>query len=241
MSIQGNLRKGQSLKSLFFDTGPIISLVMSRLVGILPELKKEFGGKFYITPAVKKELVERPLQIKRFGFEALQVMKLLREGTLELYEDVPQRSASSLIKLANSSFRIDGKMIDVIQSGEIESVAAALPLAAGVVMDERTLRLFIENNKEMKSLLESRFQKDVVADEEKMNAFSEQLRGVKIIRSIELVGLAYRRGFLDGYIPPQKDGRSVLLDALLWAVKSNGCAVTTEEIEEIKDYLLRGK
>ena len=45
---------------LFFDAGPVISLVMSRLAWLLPDLKKQFGGKFYITPAVKNELVDRP-------------------------------------------------------------------------------------------------------------------------------------------------------------------------------------
>ena len=55
-------------KILFFDAGPIITLVMSRLIGILPDLKKKMNGKFYITPAVHKELIERPLMIKRFEF-----------------------------------------------------------------------------------------------------------------------------------------------------------------------------
>jgi len=32
------------VKALFFDTGPIITLVMSRMVWILPELKKKYGG-----------------------------------------------------------------------------------------------------------------------------------------------------------------------------------------------------
>ena len=48
-------------KAIFFDAGPIISLVMSRLGWILPLLKKKYGGKFYITPAVSMELIERPL------------------------------------------------------------------------------------------------------------------------------------------------------------------------------------
>ena len=76
---------------LFFDTGPIITLVMSRLVWILPELKKQFGGKFYITPAVKRELVTRPMDIKRYEFEALEALKLIKEGVLETYDKVPEK------------------------------------------------------------------------------------------------------------------------------------------------------
>ena len=139
-------------KSLFFDAGPIITLVMSRLAWILPKLKEKFGGNFYITPSVKFELVDRPLNIKRFEFEALEVLKLIREGTLEVYNKVPKQKVAELKGLANGSFRMRNKTMDVVQAGELESVASALQTtASAVVMDERTLRLFIENNKEMKN------------------------------------------------------------------------------------------
>ena len=228
------------MKSLFFDAGPIITLVMSRLVWILPELKKKFGGKFYITPAVKLELVERPLGIKRFEFEALQVMKLIKDGVLEVYDKVPKSRVQQLQNLANSSFKIGSRNMDIIQTGEIESVACALQTnASAVVMDERTLRLFIENNKNMEKLLEIRFKKNVIADKGKMDDFSNQLKGVKIIRSIELVAVAYKMGLLSGYIPDQKGGKGTLVDSILWAAKYNGSAVTTKEIEDMKEILLK--
>jgi len=227
-------------KVIFFDAGPIISLVMSRLIFILPELKKHYGGKFYITPAVKKELVGRPLTIKRFRFEALQVMRLIREGVLEVYDHVPQDKTKMLIDLANNSFKINSKPLEVMQSGEMESVACALQEdAATVVMDERTLRLFIENNKEMRHLLEIRFKKKVEIDKAKVEEFSNLLQKINIIRSIELTGVAYKLGLLDPYLPKIKGGKETLLDAILWTVKFNGCAVTEHEIEEIKTYLLK--
>ena len=115
---------------------------MSRLVWILPELKKKFDGKFCITPGVKRELVERPLGIKRFEFEALQVMKLIKDGVLEVYDKVPTSRVQQLQNLANNSFKIGSKNMDIIQTGEMEAVTCALQTnAAAVVMDERTLRL----------------------------------------------------------------------------------------------------
>ncbi|MBI4983319.1 hypothetical protein HZC32_01630 [Candidatus Woesearchaeota archaeon] len=229
----------QPSPKLFFDTGPIISLIMSRLVRILPELKKKFDGKFYITPAVQRELVERPLLVKRFEFEALQALKLIHDGVLEVYEDVPKKICSQLLSLANNSFRIDNKAIDIIQSGEIESLACALELdAEGIVMDERTLRLLVENGSELKSLLEHRFKKEVSADLGLLKQFGQQLKGIPIIRSVELVAAAYHLGLLDEYIPSQRQGKEILLDSVLWATKFNGCAVTEEEIEEIKGVLL---
>ena len=227
-------------KILFFDTGPIITLVMSRLVWILPELKKKYGGKFYITPSVKRELITRPMDIKRFQFEALQALKLIKDGVLEVYEDVPQKEVARLHAIANTSFKIENKDMEVVQSGEIESVVCALKAGAeAMVMDERTMRLFIENNKEMKALLERRFQKPVSVDAENMKQFSKELGDIQIIRSIELVGVAYKMGLLDSYIPQQKNGREVLVEAALWNTKFNGAAVTEHEVEEIKEYLLK--
>lgn len=226
-------------KALFFDSGPIISLVMSRLDWILPQLKTQFGGKFYITPSVKRELVERPITIKRFQFEALQVLKLLGDGVLEVYQNVPTQKTTTLINLANNSFRMESKTLDIIQEGEMESLASAQELGAAVVIDERTLRLFVENNKEMKRLLEKRFHKNIIPDETKMNQFSGEMKGVTIIRSIELVSIAYKIGLLDAYIPELKEGKELLVNSILWSTKYNGCAVSEDEIEEIKRFLLK--
>jgi hypothetical protein len=229
------------MKILFFDSGPIISLVMSRLAWILPELKKQFGGKFYITPAVKYELVDRPITIKRFEFEALEVMKLIREGVLEVYDKVPQKQVKLLTSLANGSFKSKGKKIDVMQKGEMEAVASALQEKAALVVDERTLRIFMEDSKNMESLLERRFKKDVTSDKIKMTQFNKIVSGVPIIRSIELASVAYKLGIMNSYLPKIRDGKKFLVDGILWSTKYNGCTVTEHEIEEIKKLLLIGK
>ncbi|MDP3990410.1 MAG: hypothetical protein Q8Q01_04360 [archaeon] len=227
-------------KHLFFDAGPIITLIMSRLGWILPELKKKYGGSFYITPAVKFELIDRPLTIERFQFEALQVSKLIREGTLEVYNDVPEEQISQLIYLANNSFKIQNRPMDVIQEGEIQSVVAALKTGAdAVVMDERTLRLFIEDNRNLRSLLEKRFRTKVESDQKLMDQFSNILKNIKIIRSVELVSVAYKLGLLDSYLPQNgKGSKRILLEAVLWNTKFNGAAVTGHEVKEIIDTLM---
>jgi hypothetical protein len=187
---------------------------------------------------VRKELIERPLSIKRFEFEALQVLKLVNDGVLEVYENFPKKRSSQLLSLANNSFQVDHKNIELIQSGEIESVASALELGAEtVVMDERTLRLMIEDSFGLRHLLEKRFKEKVLPNQSKISQFQQQLRSVRIIRSIELVAAAYKLGLFEEYIPEMKDGREILLDSILWAVKSNGCAVSEEEIEEMKKLL----
>ncbi len=225
------------MKKLFFDAGPIITLALSNLTWILEPLKRQYNGRFFITPSVHYELVKRPLTVNRFKFEALQVMKLIRLGVVEVY-DSPIRGVKSLKALANSSFKIGNKNVDILQEGELESLSCALEHNTAIVMDERTLRLFIENSSEMESLLGRRFKRPVIGNAARIKEFSQKSSGAAIIRSIELVSVAYKLGFLDSYIPKGKLGREQLVDAVLWATKYNGCAVTIHEIAEIKKFLL---
>jgi hypothetical protein len=227
------------MKSLFFDTGPIITLVMSRLSWILPHLKKQFGGEFYITPAVKFELIDRPLTMNRFKFEALQVMKLIRDGVLTVYTDVLNDDVKRVSTIANNSFSIRGKTMDIIQKGEVESVICAKKTGSAVVIDERTVRLFIEKSAGMKRLLKSRFRQNVQPNQQKIKEFTSYFKGLTIVRSIELVAVAYKMKLLDTYIPKGRNGKNILVDSVLWATKFNGCAVTNHEVEELMRHLTR--
>ncbi|MBS3118986.1 hypothetical protein J4417_04920 [Candidatus Woesearchaeota archaeon] len=229
------------MKSLFFDSGPLMSLTMNNLLGILQPLKEKFGGEFYITPAVRKELVERPLEIKRFEFEALQILKLLREGTLKLYEK-PLKGVIDLSTYANKSIiaKDKGCCMEIIHGGELETVAASLQEGNDTVaIDERTIRLLMENSEELKSLIEARLHEKVILDKKMANQFQSLIKGMKVIRSAELVGMAYQFGILDNYLPPLKSGREILLDSVLWGLKLKGCAIIGEEIEELKRVLLK--
>ena len=229
------------MKSLFFDSGPLMSLTMNNLLGILQPLKEKFGGEFYITPAVKKELVERPLEIKRFEFEALQILKLLREGTLKLYEK-PLKGVMDLSAYANKSIVAKDKecCMEIIHGGELETVAASLQEGNDTVaIDERTIRLLMENSEELKSLIEARLHEKVILDKKMANQFQSLIKGMKVIRSAELVGMAYQFGILNNYLPPLKSGREILLDSVLWGLKLKGCAIIGEEIEELKRVLLK--
>ncbi len=70
--------------SIVFDTGPLISLSTNNLLWILPKIKESFQGDFIITPAVKRECVTRPLETKKFKFEALQVLRQIEKQTLTI-------------------------------------------------------------------------------------------------------------------------------------------------------------
>ena len=226
---------------IFFDAGPIITLTLSRLVWLLPLLQKKFGVVFYITPAVYGELVENPSSIKKFQFESLEVQKLMREGVLVIYDTFSKTKVEKLTKHSNKLYASDKKWLEVVQAGEMESVIAVLKEKVPLIMDERTMRLLIENCKSLRTLLERRSRKKVAQHEENLNSFHEIVKDVSIIRSTELVCVAFKHGLLDEYLPKKPNAKNILLDAALWNVKSNGSAVTAHEIEELKDTLLSKK
>ncbi len=232
-------KEGQHI--LFFDAGPLITLAMSRLLWVLPKLKENFGGKFYITESVRQEVIDKPKTIRRFQFEALEIEKLIRDGILELYIDISQKNVKNLQSLSNKTYRIKEKWLEIIQVGEMETVAASLKNEnAPIVIDERTMRLLLEDEKSLEKLLERRNRKKVTMDEANVAKFKAAIKGdVPILRSVELVTAAFHLGLIDMYLPKMNRSKEFLLDSVLWNVKFNGAAITEHEIEEIKQFSLR--
>ncbi len=228
------------MKSLVFDTGPIISMTMNNLLWLLEPLKTNFNGEFYITEAVKRELVDRPLQTKKFKFEALQVLKYISKDTLKIASsnDI-EKKAYHLLHLANNSFRAKGHYIKVVHYGEIEALAAAIILgSSALVTDERTIRHLVEKPDQEFERLQKKLHTQIEINNDNFNQFKKEVAGLKVIRSVELVTIAYEIGLLDLYTTEKEkkilpDLKKTLLESVLWGVKLQGCAVSTEEIDDI--------
>lgn len=229
------------MKSLIFDAGPIISLATNNLLWILEPLKKKFNGKFHITDAVKRELVDKPLETKKFKFEAIQVEKLIEDGVLEIIENSFVREKTPrLLNTANGIFRAYNNYIKIVHFAEMSVIAAALSLDSNAVaLDEKTTRYLIENPKNVAEILRKTLHTPIYINENNLKEFKNTVKGIKTIRSIELVAIAYERGLLDNYITSIPDARKNLLESVLWGVKLNGCAVSKDEIEQIVKIEIR--
>ena len=223
------------MKSLIFDAGPIISLATNNLLWILEPLKKKFNGKFYVTDAVKRELVDRPLETKKFKFEAIQVEKLVENGVLEIIDNSFIREKTPrLLSTANEIFRAYNNYIKIVHFAEMSVIAAALSLNSNVVaLDEKTTRYLIENPKIIVEILRKTLHTSIYINENNLKEFKNTVKDIKTIRSIELVTIAYELGLLDSYITNIPNARKNLLESVLWGVKLNGCAVSKDEIEQI--------
>src|SRR3989338_4411789 len=119
------------MKTIVFDTGPIISLTLNNLLWILEELRKWYKGEFYITPAVYDELINKPLSTRKYKLEALQVLPYITKGTLKVYNNLPIINiAKELDTIANKIFQVEGNYVQIVHRGEIEAVATAIFLKA---------------------------------------------------------------------------------------------------------------
>lgn len=223
------------MKSLFFDTGPIISLTTTNLLHLLGKLKEHYDGNFFITKGVRYELIEKPLETKKFKFEALQVVRTIESGIIGMFDD-PQlaKNTEQLLNLANGCFIARGQPITIVQFAEINTLAGALLQGVEcVVIDERTTRLLVENPLRLVKMLKSKLHTRIDVDRKNLMEFSKLAGGLKVIRSVELVAIGFELGLLGEYVTHVSHPRRTLLESVLWAVKLQGCAVSDHEIEDL--------
>jgi hypothetical protein len=226
------------MRSVFFDTGPIITLSMNNLLPILPRLKERFGGNFLITPGVKKEGIDTPMLSKKFKFEALQINKALSDGALTMYNNAMLDSNTQRLQsFANQAFKAKDNFLRIVHYTEMETLAGALmENAEAVVIDEYITRMLIESPEKVRERLMNKLHISITVDSAMLARFQSQVNKLRVIRSTELAIVAFETGLLDAYLPSSPSGKQTLLDGVLWGLKLNGCAVSADEIEEILGF-----
>jgi len=209
---------------------------MNNLLWILKPLKKQFKGEFCITKSVEEELTINPLRTKKFKFEALQVMELIKCGVLTVVQNREiEDLGGKLLETANMCFKVRDYPIKIVHPGEME-IVAALVLSGydTMVIDERTTRDLIENPDHISKRFQRRLHSKIEIDKVKLAILRKKFKNIKCIRSFELVIIAYELGLLDRFLPDMPNAKNILLDSVLWGVKIDGCSVSKNEIEEIK-------
>ena len=223
------------MKSIVFDAGPVISLTTNNLLWLLEELKKKYKGEFYLAEAAKRELIDMPLETKKFKFEALQVLRCINEDILKIIQNSElEEETISLINLANNCFNAQGNWLRLVHYADMAGLSACIRLNADAfVVDERTARLLVENPDRLVSILKDTLHTDIKINKDNLEEFRRRTKNIKLIRSVELVAVAYEQGLLNKYLPDIPDAKRTLLESVLWGVKLNGCAVSRDEIDQI--------
>ena len=171
------------MKSIVFDTGPIISLATNNLLWILDPLKKKFNGAFIITDAVKRELIDRPLDTKKFKFEAIQVEKLIEDGILQVMDNVQiSQEAFKLLETANNVYSAFNNPMRIVHYAEMSVLAAANQVKADAVsIDEKTTRHLIENPDNLKRILEKTLHTKISVNESNLKEFRRMTSSLRVI------------------------------------------------------------
>lgn len=217
-------------KYILADAGVLISLTSSCLESVLRFLHERTDLTLIIPPSVEREAVRRPIerQVKKYLFSALRIKNHIEDGIIKVVEDRLDEETKRIMDLANNMYYIRGRPLKLIQYGESEMVALARKLDIGyVAIDERTMRLLIENPPALKTHIEEEFRINVMTNKKNYDQLGEMLRGIKVFRSSEFVMLAYELGYFDRFHQLKE---SAFLSAL-YKVKYAGCAISFEEID----------
>jgi hypothetical protein len=222
------------MKCLIFDAGPLINFSMNGLLHYLPELKKDFDGKFLITRAVKYEILDRPIRTPRFELGALRIKQLLAMKVLELpnslgiMEGHLRKATKEFMSIANSSVMSRERPVNIVSEAEMSCLALANELARKkieslIAIDERTTRILSENPKSLEILMSKKLHHHVKVDEGRLQIF----KGFRFIRSSELAYVLYKKGLFN------LNGKESL-EALLYATKFKGSSISFDEIKILK-------
>lgn len=223
------------MKAVIFDTGALITLSMNCLLDILRKLKKSSNVKMIITKEVEHEAVIKPMKIRRFALGARRIKTLMDDGTLEFPESLGINRneittlGNKIMHDSNNLFYEHNKSIHIIDLGEASILALSKLLRDKgienvIAMDERTMRMLCEKPDNLHKLLERKLHTRKLVEKGTRNP---ELHKSSFIRSSEIVYVAFKKGII-------KDQSEGMLDALLYATKFKGAAISGDEIKQIK-------
>lgn len=228
------------MRKILFDTGTLITIVTTNSLEAFEKLKDHIDGEFYITPEIKKELIDRPIKSKKFRLEAFKMMELVNRGFIKIV-DVTKKDlelTKKIEKTANEIFKTDSRNINIVHSGEIELIAVAINNKAHTVaMDERTTKQLIENPIHIARRLERKLHRRIHIDHEKISELHKMLMDIKVIRSIDILMRAFELGLYNDLIFKSEKKifsnlRKEFAEGIAWACRFKGCALTDGEIKE---------
>lgn len=221
------------MSNLIFDTSSIISLATNNLLGVLEELKKKFKGDFIISNAVKMEILDNPITSKKYKLEAIMISNLIQNNIFRMNSNLNiEAKTMNILNICNNLFIAYGNPIHILDKAEVESLVLTQMLKGTCVVDERNIRLLVEDYRKLALLLERKLDTKIMINNQIVKSFKAEMSNVNIIRSSELMTVAFELGLFKEYENKYANKREIL-DGILWGLRLRGCAISTEEIDEL--------
>ena len=211
------------------DSGVLISLTSSSLDQIPYFFSEKFGLRFIIPPCVEYETVTHPIDsdMKKYLFSAIRIKKSITDGVVIKVDASLDSRSKRLMKLANNIFFARGTPIKLIEQGESEMICLAKQLGVEyILVDERTTRILIEAPITLKEHFEHELGVNIMINKTNLKELTREISPLRVMRSSELVMLAYEKGFFKHY----KNREKKALEAALYKLKDSGCSISFDEI-----------
>jgi hypothetical protein len=217
------------MKSIVFDTSSVISIMTNNLMDTLIKLKQDSGVNYVITDEIKRELLDVPLQGKKYKLEAIMLSHYLNKY-FKTFSNLNFESMTNyILEKCNTLFSINGKALKLVDKAEVEGlVVAMISNADAYVVDERTMRLIVENPRRLHKLLEKKFHSKIEVDYKILREFETKFENIEILRSSELMVTAYYKNLFVKYNYDEQ-----ILEALLWGLRLRGCSISREDIDAV--------
>ena len=226
---------------LIVDSSTIISFGMNCLLWVFERLKSK-NIKFIVPMAVKEEVIDSGIKTKKYKYEAIRVSEYFSKGVFEVYTGDIKKETSEILNYANTSFYIKNKPIKILHKADAEVLALAEKINAdGILVDEKTMRLLIENPEEVKKHLEKKFHEKSKMIDESIMSFQKRAGNREMIRSADLIAYSFEIGIFDELIDvcliKEKNCKKELIEGLLYCLKFAGCAISFNEINDYVNLL----
>ena len=174
--------------NLIFDSSALISLGNNGLEYLFEEFKKRNPNiKLYMMQSVYDETIAIKDKIIKFGWLGIKYERLVKNKTFEVVLPKKTEMIDNLENICNSIYFTKHGKLEILQAGELESVAYTKEKNAILVIDEITTRWLLENPYKLHSLMETRYKEKVSIDRKALNRAALEFAKIKVVRSIDLI------------------------------------------------------
>ncbi len=230
------------MNAFIFDSSSVISMASNCLLATLKLLHENFNVNFYFGKRVVEETVNQALSSKRYKLEGFRILEMIKNGVF-IIAPITELNLriDEFLRLSNKIFFARGTFIKIIHKGEAESVILAKEFNCPLVIDEKTTRQLIENPYNLRDLLQKRLHTQVNINQNNLNKCKDIYNGIRIVRSTEIAAFAFEKGYFKSFESKNKlaihNSRKMVLEALLWGLKLNGCSISENEIDDYIEFL----
>jgi len=215
--------------SIVCDSSSLISITDAGLFGALVIVSRNLQGNLVISEEVQHESIDRPINNPQYSFSAVRLKRAMLDGIFRVANS-RQDTIQKVLNLTNNIFIINSKPLRLVHEGEAELVALAIDNnLSTLLMDERNTRMLVEDPISMKNHMEKEWNTKITINQKALQEFQFLTRGIHVIRSSEILALAYDINYFRKFHELEEKA----FESALYAIKFNGCAISFDEIKEL--------